>query len=209
MKKEKISLFLNWFIVLLTILSFVFMFLGIEFMGKSKLLVSTNIGVFKYFTVDSNLFVGISSLIYLLSKNKKSKIVSILKLSSTTSITITFLVTLLFLAPFNTYPFIEFYKNSNLFFHFLIPVCSIITFLFFDGCSKVLRKDLLWNLIPMLLYFIYYATNIIIHIENNVVSKDYDFYGFFKIGILSFFLVIPFMFGLTYLIGFFYNKKLT
>ena len=176
------------------------MITGITFMGKSNLLTTTNINVLKYFTVDSNILIGLTSLIYLLS-NKNSKLLGILKLSSTTSITITFLVTALYLAPFNNYPIIEFYKNSNLFFHLIIPILSIITYLFFDELNNIKKKDLLWNILPILLYSTYYTTNVLLHIENNKVSFEYDFYGFLKGGLNTIIIVIPIFFIFTYLIG--------
>ena len=56
MKKSKISLILNILIVAFVVLGTVFMFTGIKFMPSNDSLVSTKIEMFKYFTVDSNIF---------------------------------------------------------------------------------------------------------------------------------------------------------
>ena len=63
MKKIKISLILNIIIVLLVLLGSIFMFTGFRFMPASDLVLQTSkLGMFKYYTVDSNILVGIVSL---------------------------------------------------------------------------------------------------------------------------------------------------
>ena len=157
MEKKKISIILNSFIVLFTIFGIILMIFGIQFMGKSKLLTTTNISVLKFFTVDSNILMGLTSLLYLISKKKSTIFLSILKLSATTSITLTFLVTAFYLVPMNFHLFFDFYKNSNLFFHLITPVLSIVTYLFFDEVVKIKKSYLTWNLLPVFLYSnIYY-----------------------------------------------------
>ena len=206
MNKKKVSKILNILIILLVVIGLVIMITGYEFMGKSKILTSTNISVLKYFTVESNIFACLTSIIYLLKKRKKNKYISILKLSSTTCLTITFLVTALYLAPFNNYPFIEFYKNSNLFFHLVVPILSIISYLFFDEVKVLKNKDIILCLIPYLLYSCFYTINVLTHMSNNKVLIEYDFYGFLKGGIKSIIIVIPIMFITTYLITYFLNR---
>ena len=83
------------------------MFNGIKFMPAQDLLTATKIEMFKFYTVDSNILIGIISLwliIYecLLLRKKINKIperVYILKLLGTAGIMLTFLVTLVFLTP--------------------------------------------------------------------------------------------------------------
>ena len=182
------------------------MVFGIQFMGKSKLLTTTNISVLKFFTIDSNILMGLTSLIYLLSKKKTNTFLSILKISATTSVTLTFLVTSFYLVPMNFNLFFDFYKNSNLFFHLITPILSIITYLFFDEVVKIKKSYLTWNLLPVFLYSNFYITNVLTHMKNNKVSYEYDFYGFLIGGVKSIIIVIPLIFFLTYWIGATLNK---
>lgn len=206
MKKKNISILLNGLIILFTIIGIIFMILGINFMGKSKLLIANNISVLKFFTVDSNILIGLTSLIYLLSKKKSTTFLSILKLVATTSITLTFLVTALYLVPMNFHLFFDFYKNSNLFFHLITPILSIITYLFFDEVKKIKKSYLTWNLLPVFLYSNFYLTNVLTHMKKNKISYEYDFYGFMIGGIKSIIIVIPLILFLTFFIGLLLNK---
>ena len=71
MKKK--SLILNIVIVLLTIFASIIMFTGIKLTsGAEPLLETSKIGMFKFFTVDSNIFMGLISLLFIIKtlKNK-------------------------------------------------------------------------------------------------------------------------------------------
>ena len=71
MKKIKISMVLNTIIVLFTLIASVMMFTGFKFMnGAEPILETTKLGMFKFFTVDSNLLMGISALLYLIQERK-------------------------------------------------------------------------------------------------------------------------------------------
>ena len=59
----KKSLVYNIIIFLLVLLGTIFMFTGYQFMTNTRLLDSSGFEAFKYYTVDSNILVGISSLI--------------------------------------------------------------------------------------------------------------------------------------------------
>ena len=62
MKKLNISLILNILIVILVIIFTLFMVLDIHFMKEVKLLEVNSLENFKFFTVDSNVLMGIISL---------------------------------------------------------------------------------------------------------------------------------------------------
>ena len=66
MKKVKISFFLNLLIVILVIIGCVCMFAGIKFMPSNAVLTGNKLEMFKYYTVDSNILMGIVSLILLI-----------------------------------------------------------------------------------------------------------------------------------------------
>lgn len=66
-RKLKISLVLNIIIVLFTVIAIIMMFTGFGFTnGEEPVLETTKLGMFKFFTVDSNLLMGIVSLIFVI-----------------------------------------------------------------------------------------------------------------------------------------------
>ena len=168
---------------------------------------SNKLGMFRFFTVDSNMFMGIVSLIFIfkeieLLKGKEiEKKYYILKLMSTTSVGLTFLVVFAYLGPITEYGIKSMVTNSNLFFHLLIPLISMINFVFFEKTDKLKLKDTKYGLIPMFIYALFYITNILIHMENGKVSTVYDWYWFVQNGIWTIVIVIPVIFSITYLIS--------
>lgn len=215
MKKIKISLILNLLIVLFVSIGTVLMFLGIKFMPDKTLLQASKIGMFKFYTVDSNILIGIISLILSIKeikllKNKIEEIpksVYVLKLVGTSSIAITFLVTLLFLAP--QYGFYAMYNNSNLFFHLVVPVLALISFILFEKFESK-YKYTLYGLIPMVLYSLYYSATIFYHFNGKESLLKYDFYGFLHGNINNVYISLPLMFIIGYVVNIlilFLNKK--
>ncbi len=136
MKKIKISFILNIITIILVVLSTSFMLLGIKFMPSKNLLIVDKFENFKFYTIDSNILIGIMSLIlaiyeYKLVKGKIKEIpniIYILKTIGISCISLTFLITLLFLMP--QYGFYGLYNNSNLFFHLIVPLVSIIGYIY-------------------------------------------------------------------------------
>ena len=208
--KLKISIVLNILIVLLVLFATLIMFSGFRFMyGSEPVLESTRFGVFRFFTVDSNVFMGIVALAFVIEEVKlvKRKIYDlsrnmyILKLMSTTSVTITFLTVFLYLGPISDGGIVSMIQNSNLFFHLIIPVISIITFIFFEKTDKLNLKDSSFGLIPTGLYAVFYLINIVVHMENGKVSPLYDWYWFVQNGVWTAVIVAPFMLLFTYLVS--------
>lgn len=217
--RYKVSLVLNIIIVLLTVLSTIFMFTGFKFMhGDEPVLESTKLGAFKYYTVDSNIFAGIISLIFIfinigVLKGKRkniSKKLYLLKLMATSGVTLTFAVVFLYLGHIAQGGIYSLLLNSNLFFHLIIPVLNIIDFVFLVKYDDILYRYAFYGLIPMGLYSIFYATNVISHINNGMVSPKYDWYWFVQNGIWTMVFVIPIIVSLNYIISLLlvlFNKK--
>ena len=209
-KSIKISLVFNIIIFLLTAFASFMMFTGIKFStGYEPILETTKIGILKFFTVQSNLFMGVVALIFSIKeiqllKGKKddiSKKYYILKLMSTTAVFLTFFVVFSYLGLIADGGLISLLRNSNLFFHLIIPVLSIITFICFDKTNKLRIKDSLYGVIPTILYVIYYTINVLTHIENGKVSPKYDWYYFVQNGIWTAFIVTPMMLVISYLLS--------
>lgn len=209
-KKYKISFILNIMIVLFTIVATIIMFTGIRFMdGVGPDLEATKIGMFKFFTVDSNLFMGIIALLFAIEEfkvitNKEKKIsdrMYVLKLTATTSVTLTFITVFAYLGPISPGGIYSMLLNSNLFFHLIIPVLSMISFICFECENKIPSKYVICGVIPTLIYSIFYLFNILLHMKNGKVSTDYDWYWFVQEGVWTSLIVVPLVLFSTYLIS--------
>ena len=209
MKNKKISIILNIIIFISTILASIIMFTGFKFMfAYDIVLESSRLGMLKFFTVESNIFMGIVAIIFAIkeiesSKNKIKEIplkYYILKLMSTSSVSLTFFVVFAYLGPISKDGIPSMLMNSNLFFHLIIPVLSIITFIFFEKTDKIKYKHIIYGIIPTFLYEIYYLINVLSHIENGKVSPLYDWYWFIQNGIWTALIVAPLMLIISYII---------
>ncbi len=218
-KKQTWSLIINSLIFLFTLFATVSMIIGFEFMGEIKVLSSASFKAFKYFTVDSNVFAGLVSLIYVIylirfSKGKIEalpKFLRYLKLAATTGVTLTMLVTVFFLAPRTTTTYFAYFMNSNLFMHLITPLLCIITYIFFEP-GKLSFIESLSGTIPMILYAFYYLPNILLHLDNGKVLSQYDWYGFLFGGLNTIWIVIPVLLLLNWGIAiclWWLNKKLS
>ena len=208
-KAQRSSFFLNLLIVLLTIFAIWAMLADFRFMSdpsKPAVLSSANAKAFKYFTVDSNVFAGIISLVMIIVQllidkgkgrlKKIPKLLHLLKLAATTGVTLTMLVTAFFLAPFQ-YDFFSLFMDSNLFLHLVIPLVCIVTFVFFEP-ADISTAQTFAGTVPMLIYAIFYSTNIILHLQNGQTSHDYDWYGFLDGGVNTIWFVGPLMLAVTW-----------
>lgn len=209
-KKIKIAIALNIIIVLLTILAIIVMFFGIKFMNTyDSVLETSKVDMFKFFTVQSNIFIAVVAFIFMLDEIKilKKDINAIslkkyiLKLSATTAVGLTFFVVFTYLGPISKNGIFSLLMNSNLFFHLIIPLLSIIVFAFFEKTDKIKFKYNIYSIIPVVIYTAFYLTNILIHMKNGKVSPIYDWYWFVQNGIWSAFIVIPLMLFITFFIS--------
>ena len=228
--RVSVSAILNLLIIILTIFSTVSMMAGFNFMDNTTWEFSaTRFESFKYFTIDSNVFAGIVSIIYLCyithirKKNalqakpqhggqnandslsgtinfSMPKWLIFLKLAATTSVMLTFMVTACFLAPTSSRGFFALFKNSNFFFHFVIPVLCIVSFIFFEPSQKPVRfSQTLTGIIPMFIYSLFYTINILLHLENGQLVSRYDWYGFLGGKISNVVFVLPAIYLITWI----------
>ena len=209
-KNIKISLLLNSVIVLLTILASIIMFTGFKFMRETEpVLELTRLGMLKFFTVESNLFMGVVALLFVIEERniqkKKTKEIRasmyITKLVSTTAVGLTFFVVFAYLGPISKDGILSLLKNSNLFFHLMIPGLSMITFICFEKTDKISFRHTALTILPTILYGFYYLINVLIHMENGKVSPIYDWYWFVQYGVWTSIIVIPTILFITYIIG--------
>ena len=160
-----------------------------------------DLAVFKYFTVQSNIFVAITSLLTIIFFIKEKKVPEWLiyvKLTSTTSVMITFSVVIFYLAP--TMGFYLVYTGVNFLMHLVVPLIALLEFLVFIPKIDIKVKFNLFSILPVLIYGTFYLTNIVINIGYG--DLKYDWYLLGSLGIwmgLTAFIVIL---GLSFLISF-------
>ena len=143
---------------------------------------STSFASLKYYTTLSNILSAVASgfLFVNLIRLKKGKIaeiphfVFILKLAGSSAVGITFIVVLAFLGP--VFGFGQMYIYANFFFHMLVPLMSMIEFVFFDRFDTCTWKGALLSTVFTLLYGTVYMTNLIIN--GRGAHGQNDFYGF-------------------------------
>jgi len=207
--KRVVALSLDLAIFAMMTASVVLMVMGVQFMGQDLALTTTKVEVLKFFTVDSNILMGLIALLYavyliLLLCGKITALpawLHVLKLVGTVGVSLTFLTVVLFLAPFVAPTFWSLFVNASFFMHFLTPVVSIVTFLFFEDTDEIKWRETFWGVLPMGLYAVFYTANALSHIENGRVPYAYDWYAFVQGGVWQMAFVLPLMLGFTYLIS--------
>ena len=177
---------------------------------RSDALGETNITVFKYFTFQSNVFMGCVALVYayyqlLILLNKKDKLPHVLLVFNhvgVTAVSLTFLIVIFFLAP--GYGFDKMYTNANFFFHGLIPLLAMINFMFIEKESAIKFIETLFAIVPSSLYGIVYF--IVVASLNAYGDIKIDFYMFGAngplIGAYNFLAVMSIAYGFGVLIYF-------
>lgn len=112
-----------------------------------------------FFTNLSNIFIDIMLFIFIIYDLKKAKYIPqgmyLIKFMATISITLTFFVYMLLLAPTNNYGFIGAYLNNgagSLCVHFITPVLSIIDFFLYSESYIPSEKHVYYSVVPPLVY---------------------------------------------------------
>ena len=209
-KKDKkiiiISLAFNIAILLLTIFGCVVLFTGFEFMPEEPLIESTKLGMFKFFTTDSNILMGVVSAVFIACEvavlfGKRAdipKTAYIIKLVATSAVTLTFLVVFCYLSIVVNGRVDLLLKNSSVFFHLVNPVLAITTFVAFERTKKINLKHTIWSVLPTAAYGVFYITNVSMHVQNGKVSTDFDFYHLIQGGVWQAIFVVPLLLAITY-----------
>lgn len=112
-----------------------------------------------FFTNLSNIFIDTMLFIFIIYDLKKAKYIPqgmyLIKFMATISITLTFFVYMLLLAPTNSHGFIGAYLNNgagSLCVHFITPVLSIIDFLLYSENYIPSEKHVYYSVVPPLVY---------------------------------------------------------
>ena len=208
-KKFKIiNLISNSLVFLLVIVAIILMIVTAKH-GEHELTAS-DVEMLKFFTVQSNLFIGAASLlsIIFILLNKMPVWVSIIKMLATITVTITFLTVMLYLGP--VFGMSLMLQNANLFMHLIIPVIAIVHFILIEPQFE--KYDFRYNffgLIPVFLYGVAYFTNVAVNNGYGNYKYDWYYFGYFSLGIGAAMFVGMLAFTFLVSIGLYFgNKKL-
>ena len=150
-------------------------------------LMSAGLENFKYFTVLSNIFCGIVSLIALIRR----KMPVVVRLMSSSAVGLTFLIVAAFLQPI--YPDTNLYQGGNLWFHLIVPVISMVQFILLETSSKIPFRYTFLSALLSLIYGMGYLINILVNGVGEWPDTN-DWYGFlnwgFPVGIAIFAFVV-------------------
>ena len=170
MERYTIGLILNVILIILEIIGLIFC---IDAFGGINL---------TYYTIDSNIFLLISSILYLISRKNPSRIVQFARYSATLSVLITFLVVIFILYPMHNFDFqFLFLDGPNPYMHVLCPIIAVISFIFFE--KNEIQNDLKNNLRSMYFTFIYAIILLSLNILK-VVNGPYPFLRVYEQSIL-------------------------
>ena len=206
-KKLLVSAIIN--IIFFVIVTAVFITAFFRPLDPDVQLITNGWGLFKFFTVQSNVLFGFVALAFgiveiMMITGKKSampRALVILKYVSTVGVTLTFLTVALYLSPINSKGYFALFTGTNFFYHFLVPVAAIVTY-FLEG-EKMPFKCTFFGMAHFALYGVFYILNGVTHIENGVVAyPTYDWYYIMQNGAAFAVIMVLAMCGFTYLVSF-------
>ena len=190
---RKLRIVINVILILIVLAVWVSLF----FITEEGMLESPGITSLKYYTVLSNLFYMVASVIWLI---KPCDATERLKYSSVVALMVTFSVVLFFLGPL--YGFIALFSGTNLWYHLIVPLAGTAEFVVFER-MPVKIKDNLWATSSVFVYGTFYMLNNLIN-GTGVYPNTNDWYGFllwgWPVGIVIFIGIAGLAFGMGLLI---------
>lgn len=157
--------------------------------GEGASLTAKGLKALRYFTVQSNLFAGLVALLYALAlarilRGRAAGVpgwLQTLMLVATAAVMLTFLVVSCFFVPL--FGPLDLFKGANFWFHLVVPLLAIVSFLFFDRFAPIKKSAVLLAAIPMLLYGVFYAGNCLINGVGDYANDPNDWYYFLYWGL--------------------------
>lgn len=227
MNKSRLRFYVNIFLVVAVAGSWLATF----FVGSGSL-VQNGFGCLKYFTLLSNIFVGVMAAAWLVSAGKTktagsseeggkanaieegvgpcaakeggcaSERVERLKYIAAAAVGLTFATVMFFLGPI--YGYASMFSGVNLPLHLIIPLIAILEIIFLSDAAYT-RRDNLLAIIPPLLYGLGYLVNILINGMGEWPDTN-DWYFFFYWGYPIGVLIYAALLTATWLIGLLMRK---
>ena len=174
-----VSLLVNAFIFVVVYVAWTRLFFRFSEQGVPVGIVRESLRWLKYFTVLSNLLMGLSSLLYLFGTTlmlcgvirRVPGFIRMLKYMATVSLMLTFCVVIAWIGPATG--FRHAYTGVNLWFHLIVPLAAALDFMLLDRTGRLPFAATLGAVVPALLYGGWYLGNIL---KNGAAGNDW--YGF-------------------------------
>lgn len=178
-RKIAVAITLNCAIVIVTtavVLSF--------FMGNKDAFIRSGLQSFRFFTTDSNLLSMLGAMVIIPFEvrvlrgraQKLPRFAVVIKYVTTASVTLTFLTVMLFLGP--VFGYSVFLGDTGIFTHLLSPLFAIYSFTLLETNCEISFKNVLWALVPTLIYGGVYMTQVFIIGKKNGGWEDFYFFNF-------------------------------
>lgn len=205
-KTFKIRIVLN---ILIALTVFVVWYLIIT--GSGGTFLDRGFSSLKYFTILSNLFEGIVSIIWVIAALKCMRMTGTssglwfaerLKYVASAAVGLTFVTVMVFLGPLYGYP--AMLEGGNLWLHLIIPLVAIGENIFLCDMSFT-KKDNLLTMIPAALYGVVYLINNIVNGIGEWPDTN-DWYGFLHWGYGGGVIAFAIVCIVSWLIGFIIRK---
>ena len=182
MTKYKTSLIMNVSITVMVVLAYIMGTFNIKIIPDE--FTSNGYDLLKYFTVQSNLLAGAASAVmavyeYKLIKGKISvlpKFVYFLKYVSVIGVGVTMFTVVFYLSPIASGGYFSLFTNSNIFFHFLVPLFALVSYVLFEHNDYLRFKHTFLGLIHFLLYGVAYMIVAYTHLSGGVIPNEYNWY---------------------------------
>lgn len=149
-----ISFIINILLSIMTVNAIIMSIIGFKFMyGYEPYPELIGVPIFSYYTVQSNVFMGIVSFIfanreYQILRGKKEEIpliYYIFKMVATVAVSLTFFVVFAIFGFMSKGGHIPLLRNSYFFFHLIIPVMSILNYVFFEKTNIIKFKYIFYD----------------------------------------------------------------
>ena len=206
----------SWLSLILSSLLVIFVFISIVMnllSTPTEQVREVGLKTFRMFTVLSNMFVAITAAMSIpfavdgiRQKNYHlPRWIVNLNFSSVTCITLTFIISVCLLAPRSG--FVEMMiAGSFLFMHTLVPIISILSFLFINTYHNVKFKTTFYALIPVLAYAVTYLISVIAIGEENGGWRDHYHFQELMPWYFIFVIMMLFTFGIATVLRLIHNR---
>ena len=153
------------------------------FLGNKDAFIRSGPQSFRFFTTDSNVLSMLGAMIMIPFEarvltgkaDKLPRFAVVVKYVCTASITLTFFTVILFLGPMFGYG--VFLGGTGLFTHLISPLMAFYTFTLLETNCEISFKNVLWALVPTLIYGAVYLTQVIVIGEKNGGWEDFYFFN--------------------------------
>ena len=211
-KTHSINSWLNLIFSSLIVI-FVFICIIVNLLKEPTALVEeVGLKTFRMFTVLSNMLVGVTSAMTIpfavdgiIKKNYHlPRWIVALTFTGVTCVSLTFLVALTALSAYAGFSKMML-AGSNLYLHTIVPVMSIISFLFINAYHNVKFRTTFIAIIPVFIYAMTYLFSVIIVGEENGGWRDHYHFLEFMPWYVAFVVIVALAFGIATLLRIIHN----